>query len=803
MHSADASPVPADRPPVAAGAPAATPLRGPVENLPFVVVRLDGTGTLRYVGPGGEALTGYPADTLVEPRFALRLVHPEDRHRLTAALRSVEGGATEAGRLRLVRADGAVRVVDYHFTAGREGGIEGVVFDAAGRDRPGAFSHEALYQAFLEQSPVGIVYLDADGVVTFESHRARRITGEAASGSWLGRRLADLGGLDGRLAPRLERMLGSGQAFDAREVDYTRPDGTVVRLRVVGSPILEPEAGLVGGVLMLLDVTAEHERAEALRVRARYDAAEPALRNAALATADGLTFLEAAVALVGRTAEADRARVMLAVSDGEPLVPVTLWTGGEPVVPEPIELDLAAWPALANGRVVTVGPDDGAAARSLLSTSGTTALALAPFHADGDCLGVFLLERLGEGAAWNTAEARALGRFTGLFETLWAWVGAEARYRQTVADLEDGLFSFAYDLEGVRRYALVTPRFEALTGCPSERLLAADGAVGWTDLVYGEDREAFEAHEDALRAGDPSRLIYRIRRPDTGEVRWIRESATPSRSPSGRPVVGGLISDVTDQKRAELSLLEAKQAAERASHLKTTFMTTMSHEIRSPLGSVRGFAELLAEEVRDLVATGVEVPPQVEEFAGIVEQNTRRALHLVHNLFDLSRLETGSLPLQHVPVALRPAVEAAVRRHAPDAEWKDLPLRVEYAEGDPAVMGDPERVEQVFDHLLSNAIKFTEAGEVTVRTAVEGGCVRCVVEDTGIGIAPEYLDGLFEPFSQEDYRLNRKYGGSGLGLAITKRLLDAMGGTIEVETEKGKGSRFTVTFERAGMDAER
>src|SRR5690606_16247507 len=140
VHSADASPVPADRPPGAAGAPAATPLRGPVENLPFVVVRLDGTGTLRYVGPGGEALTGYPADTLVEPRFALRLVHPEDRHRLTAALRSVEGGATEAGRLRLVRADGAVRVVDYHFTAGREGGIEGVVFDAAGRDRPGAFS---------------------------------------------------------------------------------------------------------------------------------------------------------------------------------------------------------------------------------------------------------------------------------------------------------------------------------------------------------------------------------------------------------------------------------------------------------------------------------------------------------------------------------------------------------------------------------------------------------------------------------------------------------------------------------------
>lgn len=801
MPAADVSSVSADRPPTPGGGLSATPLRERVENLPVVVVRLDHGGTLTYVGPGGTDLTGYDAGTLAEPHFALRLVHPEDRHRLTAALRSVEHGEPATGRLRIVRPEGTVRVLAFHFSARTESEAEGVVYDVTEREEPvPALPHEALYRAFLEQSPVGVVHLDADGVVTFESHRAQRITGESADGSWLGRRLTGLKGLDDRLAPRLRRLLQDGQPFDVRDIDYTRPDGARVRLRIIGSPIQEPEAGVVGGVLMLLDVTAEHERVEALRVRARYDVAEPALRNAALSTGDGLTFLEAAVAIVGRTAEADRARVMLAVGDGEPLVPVTIWTGGEPVIPEAIEIDLAVWPALANGRPLRIHADEAAPGRALLQASGASALVLVPFRVDEDRLGAFLLERLGDAALWSAAEERALGRFIGLFETLWAWVGAEARYRQTVADLEDGLFSFYYDLTDTRRYAFVTPRFEAITGCPPECLVGdedQDGDTGWQALVHPDDAALFEEHEAALRAGDASRLIYRIHRADTGEVRWIRESATPSRSPSGRPVVGGLISDVTDQKRAELSLLKAKQAAERTSDLKTTFMATMSHEIRSPLGAVRGFAELLAEEVRDLAATGMPIPPQVEEFAGIVEQNTKRALHLVHNLFDLSRLETGALSLQSVPVALHPAVEAVVLRQRPEAEWKDLAFHVEYAEEAPMLLGDPERVEQIVEHLISNAVKFTEEGAITVRTAVLDQGVQLIVEDTGIGIADEYQDGLFEPFSQEDYRLNRQYGGSGLGLAITKRLLDTMGGTIQVESEKGAGSRFEVTFLRA------
>ncbi|NNF58515.1 MAG: PAS domain S-box protein [Rhodothermaceae bacterium] len=784
----------ADRAPASPASADATPLRARVENLPFVIVRLDREGTLRYAGPGAEALTGYDAEALAAPHMVLRLVHPEDRHRLTAGLRQVDADGRAVVRFRLVRVDGSVRMAEARIAAA-EDGFEGVVLDLTDAALDASeLLPQALYQIFLEQSPVGVVHLDAEGVVTFESHRARRITGEAPADTWIGRRMADLEGFDADLLQPLQRMQATGDLFDVRNVAYTRADGIRVHLRVVGSPIRDPEAGQVGGVLMLLDVTAERERTEALRLRARYEAAELTLRNAALSSPDGLAFLEATVALLGRTAGADRVRVLLG-DESETLISVTLWTADVASIPEPLEVDLSAWPTLAAGQPLRA--ERGGTSQALLDAAACEAAVLVPFQDEGERIGLFLLERLDGGAAWQVAEVRALQRLIGLFETLWAWTGAEARYRQTVADLSDGLFSFAHDLNGNRRYAFVTPQFEHLTGCAAANLVEeAENAEGieWAGLIHEEDRDAFSAHEAALQAGDPSRLSYRIRRPDDGAVRWIRESATPSRSPSGRPIVGGLVSDVTEQKRAEETLRQAKHAAEQASQAKTSFMAMMSHEIRSPLGAIRGFAELLKGEVDELGAEAL--PPQIGEFTGIIAENTRRALHLVHNLFDLARLETGALTLQHTAVALHPAIEGVLAEYQAGAEAKGVRVAFDPATAEPLVAGDPDRVTQVVDHLVSNAVKFTEAGQITLRTRVDDEAVRLIVEDTGVGIAETYLDGLFAPFSQEDYRLNRAYEGSGLGLAIVRRLLDAMGGTIQVESEKEKGSRFVVTLKR-------
>jgi signal transduction histidine kinase len=183
----------------------------------------------------------------------------------------------------------------------------------------------------------------------------------------------------------------------------------------------------------------------------------------------------------------------------------------------------------------------------------------------------------------------------------------------------------------------------------------------------------------------------------------------------------------------------------------------------------------------------------------VIGENSERALHLVQRLFDLSRLETGSLALRSVPVELHPAIERVIARYDEPAITRGLVLRFLPAEAEPVLLADPERVEEVVDHLVSNAVKFTEYGEVTVTTAVSDTAVRLVVEDTGVGIDEAFLPGLFEPFSQEDYRLNRSHGGAGLGLAVARRLIDGMGGTIAVESRKNEGTRFEVVFR--GTDA--
>ncbi len=583
-------------------------------------------------------------------------------------------------------------------------------------------------------------------------------------------------GADGRIAVRLQ-LVGAGGSENSVEVHLA--------------------AAADGFDGIAYDLRSEVDGVEGIRVRSRYDEAEPALQNAALASSDMLAFLEAAVAHVGHAARADRAHVLLAGA-GETMLSVAFWTKTRGKRPEPLDLNPLWWPELAAGRVLRVSADESEPARALLHEIGCAEIILAPFRDDSEHNGAFLLEFDTPMASWGSFEVGSLARVGRLFETLWAWLGAEARYRNTLADLDDGLFNFAYDAKGVRRYALVTPQFESITGCAAVDLLAEGDAEpnrSWNELVVDDDREAFAAHEATLQSGERSQLEYRITNPRTNTALWMRESATPSLSPSGRAIVGGLVSDITDRKRAEASLLQAKHAAERASQAKTAFMATMSHEIRSPLGAIRGFAELLGDEVREMHDVGDPLPKQVGEFADIIAENTTRVLHLVHNLFDLSRLQAGVLDLRNIPVELHPAIDSVLARYSELAEEQGLLVVFDRAEGEPFVQGDPERLEQIVEHLISNAVKFTEEGTISIRTRIDGPKVILRVEDTGIGIASEYLDKLFEPFSQEDYRLNRAYAGSGLGLAITSKLLEGMGATIGVESEKGRGSCFEIVFE--------
>ena len=769
-----------------------------VRDVPVALVRLKENGTPLYANQEFVRLTGYERDALRSYKSWLETIHPEDRHRITNALRAVGREGRAIANVWFQRKDGVMRRAEIQFQqSSQPQEVDAVLLDVTeqGEMETALMQNEALYQIFLEQSPVGVVHLERDGVVTFENHRLRMMTGEEADDAWIGRSLYGIERLDDRLHDHVRMMLDEGLSFDEAPFLFVRKDGERRYLRIHGAPIRHPEQGIVGGALMLFDTTSEREREEELRVFRRYDEAEPPLRNAALTLSSSHAFIDEAARIIGETARADQVFVLLPDEDADAYAEEIRWTREPERSLVPLRLDVEAWPDLGPGRIIYAREElTSPEAHALLDAIGGREAVALPFVTESEQVGMLLLGRTGERPErWSPIERRALSRLSSLFETLWSWLRAEARYRQVVTTIEDGLFSFTFGSEGRREYSFATRQVEALTGRSVEAMI--EGSLDWLDgVVHETDRAAVEEHDRALHEGRESRLIYRTVTPD-GDVRWLRESATPARDRSGRMVVAGVLSDVTEAKEAEADLVRAKQDAEAANRMKSTFLATMSHEIRTPLGAINGFAELLQEEVKELG----DAQPEIFEFTDAIRSSTKKVLRLVNDLFDLSRLQTGRLSVDRAPVPFHPILSRVTSLTEQRCAEKGLDLQLDLASADPIVLGDAQRIEQTVEQLLSNAVKFTEAGHIRLATQVEDDAVRLAVEDTGIGIDEGYLDELFVPFSQEDNRLNRDYEGSGLALAIVKRLVEAMDGTIEVESTKGEGSCFTVTLPRADV----
>jgi PAS domain S-box-containing protein len=253
-------------------------------------------------------------------------------------------------------------------------------------------------------------------------------------------------------------------------------------------------------------------------------------------------------------------------------------------------------------------------------------------------------------------------------------------------------------------------------------------------------------------------------------------------------VLGGYANLVLERLQRERALREAKREAEEASRLKSSFLANMSHEIRTPLTSIIGFAEALGAEINSLKQP---IGGSLEQQARLIERGGKRLLETLEGVLNLSRLEAGQMELAADPVDLAGQTELTVEELRPKAENKGVDLKVEL--GSPIARADEGGVQIVARNLISNAIKYTEeGGSVWVRAYRDGDSAVLEVEDTGIGMKPEVAASLFEPFRQESEGLGRKYEGSGVGLAVTKRAVEEMGGSVEVETEKGQGSRFVV-----------
>lgn len=275
----------------------------------------------------------------------------------------------------------------------------------------------------------------------------------------------------------------------------------------------------------------------------------------------------------------------------------------------------------------------------------------------------------------------------------------------------------------------------------------------------------------------------------------------------GRLLLQATVRDVTTEKRAAEAMQAAKEAAEAAreaaeaaSRAKSTFLANMSHEIRTPLNAVIGMTELVLK-------TSLSDPQR--EYLAMVKDAGEALLSVINDILDFSKIEAGKLVLQRTPIDLRDSLGDTVKSLALRAHQKKLELAFSCHPDVPRrVLGDYHRLRQIVVNLVGNAIKFTEAGEIVVEVscqAVEGREVvlRLAVSDTGVGIPRDKQKIIFDVFEQADNALTRGHGGTGLGLAITSRLVEAMGGAIQVESEAGRGACFSCTlrFELAEQDA--
>ncbi|AMY09392.1 Signal transduction histidine-protein kinase BarA [Luteitalea pratensis] len=372
----------------------------------------------------------------------------------------------------------------------------------------------------------------------------------------------------------------------------------------------------------------------------------------------------------------------------------------------------------------------------------------------------------------------------GMLTTVGRQIGLFVERKRAEEEL-DRFFALSRDLLCIANFdgyfVRLNPAWERTLGMPREELLAKP----WLDFVHPDDREATIGARSTI-VNDTELTVFENRyRCADGTYKWLQWNAVAH---SDLGLIHAVARDVTDAKRTERELESARRRAEEATVAKSEFLANMSHEIRTPMNAIIGMTDLalrttLTEEQRDLLHT--------------VKDSSEALLALVNDILDFSKVEARQLALEEVPFAFRDVVEDAVRLLASRADAKGLELACRIAPDVPdALVGDPGRLRQVLINLVGNAIKFTDRGEVIAEVAVDERAdatvrLRIVVSDTGIGIPQEKQWQIFGPFVQVDASTTRRYGGTGLGLAISMQLVELMGGRIWVESEVGRGSRFS------------
>ena len=302
-------------------------------------------------------------------------------------------------------------------------------------------------------------------------------------------------------------------------------------------------------------------------------------------------------------------------------------------------------------------------------------------------------------------------------------------------------------------------------------------------------RAAHQRHVDGFAGGGADSKVMRERQPITalrkdGAEFPVEASFSRHRTADGL-LFTAIVRDISERKAAEAAVAEAAAQAQAANIAKSAFLATMSHEIRTPLNGVLGMAQAMAMDT---------LTPVQRDRLEVIRESGEALLAILNDVLDLSKIEAGKLDLEEIEFDLGELVRGAQAAFTSLANKKGLSFAFDVDGAEGVYLGDPTRLRQILYNLLSNALKFTETGEVRVTAAYRDGSLRLAVSDTGIGMAPEALGQLFHAFVQADATTTRRFGGTGLGLAISRELVELMGGAIEVESALGKGTTFEVSL---------
>ena len=383
--------------------------------------------------------------------------------------------------------------------------------------------------------------------------------------------------------------------------------------------------------------------------------------------------------------------------------------------------------------------------------------------------------------------------------------GSEERYRLLAETSPVGVFRT--DASGRTTY--VNQRCVQISGLS----LSASQISGWDGCMHPDDRRLLaDPWREHMKEGrnTPFRAEFRVLRPDRS-ISWVLAQASPEFN-ADRKLQGyvGTITDITDLKAAQHALQEsrdhfeervdertrelelAKVEAERADRAKTAFLSTVSHELRTPLNAILGFTDVILNEF-----SGPLTEAQHQQLT-LVQDSAVHLRALIEDVLDISRIEAGRMSLDLVPVDIADLLRRRVASFAPEASRKSVRLESDIAAGLGTIQADVKRVGQIINNLLTNALKFTDAGSVRLSAHSDGDSVRIEVVDTGIGISGDQLENIFRPFNHLQHPAGRIYEGTGLGLTISRQLARTLGGDLTVTSTLGAGSCFTLTLPVAG-----